>query len=188
MKLSGLACLVFGINCGAGIALATDQAPAEWVLTFSDDFERSELGDDWITNDAVIRDGRMLLGTVGPACAKVKASFPGDVRLECTALAYEERPPCDLSMNLAAEAFPPMSWNYLLAFGGNNNTENRIGGGRRMRDVRVLKPKQMVEPGRTYALTAVKVGASPCTSTASCSWRGSTRRSWADRGSTRLAC
>jgi len=103
----------------------------QWVLVFRDDFERTELGDDWSSNDAVIRDGRMLLGFNRPACAKIALSFPSDVRLRFTALANEKKPPCDLSVTLAAERFQVMSWNYLLAFGGVNNTVNKLTGGRK---------------------------------------------------------
>ncbi|MHC4740819.1 MAG: hypothetical protein ACYS8Z_02840 [Planctomycetota bacterium] len=129
-----------------------------WVLKFSDDFERDELGGRWTSNDAVIRDGRLLVGVKGPACAKLVAGFPSDVRIEFTAEAYEGRPPCDLSVTLAAERFREMSWNYLLAFGGVNNTVNKLTGGRRLKGMRDENPKRLIEPGRVYEMVAFKEG------------------------------
>lgn len=129
-----------------------------WVLKFEDDFERGELGDDWVTNDALIREGRLLLGVKGPACAKLVRRFPGDVRIEFTAEAYEAKPPCDLSVTLAAERFRTMSWNYLLAFGGENNTVNKLTGGRRLSGMRDENPARLIEPGRIYKMVAVKEG------------------------------
>jgi len=129
-----------------------------WVLKFEDDFEREELGDDWVTNDAVIREGRLLLGVKGPACAKLVHPFPADVRIQFTAQAYETRPPCDLSVTLAAERFRAMSWNYLLAFGGVNNTVNKLTGGRRLAGMRDENPARLIELGRVYDIVAVKEG------------------------------
>ncbi len=129
-----------------------------WVLRFEDDFQHDQLGDQWTTNDAIIKDGRMLLGLKGPACAKVARPFPSDVRIEFTAQAYEKRPPCDLSVTIAAERFRLMSWNYLLAFGGVNNTVNKLTGGRQLKAVRDENPERLIEPGRIYKIVAIKEG------------------------------
>ncbi|MHC4177945.1 MAG: DUF6250 domain-containing protein, partial [Planctomycetota bacterium] len=122
------------------------------------DFQRAELGDDWTSNDAAIRDGRMLLGRGRPACAKVVRPFPADVRIEFDAQAVEGRPPCDLSVTLAAERFKQMSFNYLLAFGGVHNTVNKLTGGRELTGTYDKKPKRLIEPGRTYHMVATKEG------------------------------
>ncbi len=134
---------------------ATDRV---WVLRFEDNFERTDLGREWRTNDAIIQDGRMLLGRNGPACAKLVRPFPGDVKIEFTAQANEKKPPCDLSVTLAAERFRTMSWNYLLAFGGVNNTVNKLTGGRRLKKLIDKNPERLIEPGRIYRLVAVKEG------------------------------
>ena len=60
-----------------------------WTLSFQDDFERTELGSDWTSNDAVIREGRMLVGSNRPACAKITKAFPSDVKIEFDAEAFE---------------------------------------------------------------------------------------------------
>ena len=93
------------------------QAENLWTLSFQDDFERTELGGDWTSNDALISNGRMLVGSNRPASAKITKAFPSDVKIEFDAEAFEGKPPCDLSVTLAAERLSAMSWNYLLAFG-----------------------------------------------------------------------
>jgi len=129
-----------------------------WTLSFQDDFERTELGGDWTSNDAVISKGRMLVGSSQPACAKIAKAFPSDVKIEFDADAFEGKPPCDLSVTLAAERLSDMSWNYLLAFGGENNTVNKIIGGRKLKGMRDKNPKRIIEPKRKYHIIATKEG------------------------------
>ncbi len=129
-----------------------------WILSFQDDFERTELGGDWTSNDAVISKGRMLVGSNQPACAKITKSFPTDVKIEFDAEAFEGKPPCDLSVTFAAERLSSMSWNYLLAFGGENNTVNKIIGGRKLKGMRDKNPKILIEPKRKYHIVATKEG------------------------------
>ncbi len=149
------------------IALAAPFAPPEdtirppedlWDLAFQDDFERTEVGENWVSNDAAIVSGRLLIGANHPACAKITTPFPGDVKVEFIAQAYERKPPCDLSVTLAAERLSTMSWNYLLAFGGVNNTVNKLTGGRKLRGMRDEHPERLIEPGRVYHIEAVKEG------------------------------
>ena len=139
-------------------AAENQQAGNLWTLCFQDDFERAELGGDWTSNDAVISKGRMLVGSNHPACAKITKAFPADVRIEFDAEAFEEKPPCDLSVTLAAERLSAMSWNYLLAFGGENNTVNKIVGGRRLKGMRDKNPARLIEPKRKYHIVATKEG------------------------------
>ena len=134
------------------------QAENIWTLSFQDDFERAELGDAWTSNDAVIREGRMLVGSNRPACAKITKAFPADVKIEFDAEAFEGKPPCDLSVTLAAERLSAMSWNYLLAFGGENNTVNKMIGGRKLKGMRDKNPKQLIEAKRKYHIVATKEG------------------------------
>jgi len=134
------------------------QAGDIWTLSFQDDFERTELGGDWTSNDAVISKGRMLVGSNRPACAKIIKAFPADVKIEFDAEAFEGKPPCDLSVTLAAERLSGMDWNYLLAFGGENNTVNKIIGGRKLKAVRDKNPEKLIEPKRKYHIVAAKEG------------------------------
>lgn len=139
-------------------ASENQQAGDLWTISFQDDFERIELGGDWTSNDAVISKGRMLVGSNQPACAKITKVFPADVRIEFDAEAFEGKPPCDLSVTLAAERLSAMSWNYLLAFGGENNTVNKIIGGRKLEAVRDKNPERLIEPKRKYHIVAAKEG------------------------------
>ncbi|MHC4694648.1 MAG: hypothetical protein ACYS67_18055, partial [Planctomycetota bacterium] len=129
-----------------------------WILSFQDDFERTELGSSWTSNDAVISKGRMLVGSNRPACAKIIKAFPADVKIEFDVEAFEGKPPCDLSVTFAAERLSAMSWNYLLAFGGENNTVNKIIGGRKLKGMRDKNPKRLIEPKRKYHIVATKEG------------------------------
>lgn len=137
---------------------AEPDASETWILEFRDDFQREELGNDWVSNDAAIRGGRMLVGRERPACAKIVRSFPGDVRIEFDAQAYESRPPCDLSVTLAAGRLRKMSFNYLLAFGGVYNTVNKLTGGRALTGTYDKAPTRLIEPGRVYHMLATKEG------------------------------
>ena len=148
---AALACMTRAVS-------ADDTDGDVWVLGFSDGFERAEVGDAWWVDDAEIRDGRMLIGRNGPAVAKLVRPYPGDVRIEFDAEALEGKPPCDLSVTLAAERFRLLSWNYFFAFGGDNNTVNKLQGGRRLNGKRDRNPERMVKPGQTYHIMATKEG------------------------------
>ena len=63
-----------------------------------------------------------------------------------------------MSVTLAADRFRTVSWNYLLAFGGENNTVNKLTGGSRLERVRHKDPKLLIEPGRVYRIVALKQG------------------------------
>ncbi len=60
INLSFLLLATFPLVAMPGLLRAAE--PDAWVLEFQDDFQRAELGHDWISNDAEIRDGRMLVG------------------------------------------------------------------------------------------------------------------------------
>lgn len=132
---------------------AADRAD-EWRLAWSDSFDRPTLGDGWLlrSGDARIADGRLVLTGAG-ALLLINRPFASDVRLEFTAQAHPDAPPCDLSAGLACN--PLTGYQYLLAFGGNNNRWNQILGARLARDER---PRLLIEPGRRYHLRAEKAG------------------------------
>jgi hypothetical protein len=154
-------CIIFSFNalftCFVHAA-ENRQAGELWTLSFQDDFARTELGGDWTSNDVIISKGRMLVGSNRPACAKITKAFPVDVKIEFDAEAFEGKPPCDLSVTLAAERLSGMDWNYLLAFGGENNTVNKIIGGRKLKAVRDKNPEKLIEPKRKYHFVATKEG------------------------------
>jgi len=76
---------------------------AAWRLVWQDEFERGRLGDGWLLyqGKAATTDGRLTLSGEG-ATLLIARSFTPDVRLEFDAQADPQRPPCDLSVTLAA--------------------------------------------------------------------------------------
>lgn len=64
MKLAWLLTTAWSLWCGCAVAaeaqvvLEDEKDRPEWVLKFRDDFERTELGYDWSSNDATIRPAR----------------------------------------------------------------------------------------------------------------------------------
>lgn len=149
--------LILWLGLAGSAACATEET-SRWVLKFQDDFERTELGDDWHCPDGAIVNGRLLLGIRGTASALINRSFPGDVRLEFDTQAYEKRPPCDLSVTLAAERLRDFSWNYLFQLGGVNNSLHRIIGGRELHPVLQDITEPMIDSKRTYHVVATKEG------------------------------
>lgn len=149
-----------GLYVAAVLALAcwpvyaAERGP-EWKLVWSDDFERGALGDEWVVTSgkAEISSGRLLLEG-GGACILARRSFAPDVRLEFEASADPRFPPCDLSVALAANEVH--GYQYLLAFGGQNNRVNQILGPG-VRQV-IEQPAHVIEPGKTYRLVATKEG------------------------------
>lgn len=141
----------------ASSALGADSAG--WKLSFSDTFDRAEIGPDWITGAAEIVDGRLRFGTDGEHLALIHRHFAADVRVEFEAQALPDRAPCDLSIGLGcgktADAY---EFHYLLAFGGNFNSINQIQGGRDMKWVQDWGPRRRIQPQTRHHVCATKEG------------------------------
>jgi len=117
---------------------------AGWTLIFSDDFDREELGTDWVAVDGdwTIKDNS-LRGSGTLLSAK---GFPGDstqgfLRLEFEAttdvkpiIFFPDRPPPEVSVGDISsilnaqppDAGAPIETGYFFQFGGNLNTRNQI--------------------------------------------------------------
>ncbi len=128
----------------AGLAAASDvgreagPVPAEkagWKLHFSDDFKRSDLGDDWKTYQGnwSLKDGALQ----GSGCILSTRGFPDDswgfTRIECeveiAALPKGDRPDLDVLMHARPpEKYerPPWTGGYVFRLGGLTNASNRI--------------------------------------------------------------
>ncbi len=144
--------LVLGLAAAlSGASVAGEQ----WRLSWSDGFERDTVGDGWVVThgQASVREGKLHLEG-GGACIITSKAFAPDVRLEFDAVADPRFPPCDLSAALAANEIH--GYSYLLAFGGQNNRVNQILGPG-VRKV-VEKPALLIQPGRTYHISALKEG------------------------------
>jgi hypothetical protein len=123
-------------------------APAEqagWKLAFSDDFDRNELGEDWLVVDGKWTVEHSCLrgsGTLISARGFPKDSPPGFQRLEFEAatdvqpiIFFKDKPKpkvvvSDLSSFIharpAEKAKSPLETGYFFQFGGMNNTRNQL--------------------------------------------------------------
>jgi hypothetical protein len=106
----------------------------------------------WSTARPESWDGRLFL-TGGGATILIDRPFASDVRIEFTAEANPELPPCDLSVAMGANRL--WGYYYLLAFGGQSNRRNQLLGGPGARDT---KPPFLIEHGKTYSMQATKEG------------------------------
>lgn len=105
-------------QAGADMAGA-DAKAAGWELQFSDDFGRTELGENWnVVNGNWTITNRMLTAD-NTAHIVSNWRFTGDVRLEYEAITDSENP-CDLSGVLSAKLGSESS-GYYFGFGGQNN-------------------------------------------------------------------
>lgn len=159
-------CRMNHLNCAAVavvLSLCTQAAAFDrndWQLAFEDNFERAEVGRDWIINGkAEIVDGRLKYGVEGDHGALLDRRFAPDVRVEFDAQPAPEKPACDLSVGLAAgKAAGGYGCGYLVAFGGNFNTLNQIQGGRDMKWVLDWYPKTTIQPGKVHHICGMKEG------------------------------
>jgi hypothetical protein len=129
--------------------------PPTWRLVWQDQFERSETGDEWFVyqGQAALADGQLKLAGAG-ATVLVDRPFAPDVRLEFDAQADPNRPPCDLSVALAAGK--PHGYHYLLAFGGKNNRVNQLLGTEQ--SLVDETPPFLIRHGKRYHMIAQKEG------------------------------
>lgn len=153
MKLVRLICIIALVAALQQAALAAD---SEWDLAWQDDFERSQVGDDWFGlrgARASIQNGRLLLQG-GGATLITERTFAPDVRIEFDAEAQPDVPPCDLSATIGANK--DHGYGYLFAFGGQSNQANQLLG----RGVRQVdkNPPFVIEHGKVYHCVAQKEG------------------------------
>lgn len=134
-----------------------------WRLAFEDQFERAEVGPDWMIQGAsAIVDGRLKFGGDGKNLyAWINRHFPGDVRLEFDAEAAPENSPCDLSVLLAGGEVSGMyERRYLLAFGGMNNGMHQIlATYKNIPATQWMYPPKRIEHGKVYRIAGMKEGA-----------------------------
>ena len=123
-----LTALCLGLSPAAGLRAEAADAPAGWTLRFSDDFERAELGADWMpTGLTRIDNGVLMVGRAGDlgrnmvACTK---EFLGAIRLEYETMAPVDSP-CDLSATING-GLNGESSGFFFGFGSQNNTTGRF--------------------------------------------------------------
>jgi hypothetical protein len=132
----------------------------EWELVFEDNFNRAEVGSDWvIQGKSEIVDGRLKYGLEGSHLAMINRSFSPDVRIEFDAQPAPEKAPCDLSVGLSCgKSAGGYGTGYLVAFGGNYNMLNQIQGGRDMKWIQDYNPKKKIVPGQVHHICGMKEG------------------------------
>ncbi|HCN09204.1 MAG TPA: hypothetical protein DIT01_14855 [Lentisphaeria bacterium] len=146
--------LVTHISRGqAGADMAGAEAKAEgWKLQFSDDFSRTELGENWndVRGNWTIKN-RML---TADSSAHIVSNwrFTGDVRLEYEAITDSENP-CDLSGVLSAQ-FGKESSGYYFGLGGQNNKESFL----IARAAVVKRANTRIVPGKRYQVVCQREG------------------------------
>jgi hypothetical protein len=129
--------------------------PAKWALTFSDDFQRTELGPDWkILNGAWSVENGCLV-TAGGGKLGIARKFPGLQKVTFEAVATPNPGVSDVSLFIHAQTgAKELSSGYFLQFGGNHNTSSGIV--RKGREVR--KARSLIEPGKTHSVIAECLG------------------------------
>ncbi len=135
--------LVSVIGCGE-VKLEAEKAPASWTLQFSDDFERTELGDDWDIDwgNWSIKEGWLTNNRGGESEIMCTRDFPGAHRLEFDARSDN---PGDLTGFICAHGYS--YWHgYLVGFGSNSNSHSRL----LIEGYEVKKWDAVITPGKIH--------------------------------------
>ncbi|HUU03799.1 MAG TPA: family 16 glycoside hydrolase [Myxococcota bacterium] len=124
-------------------------------LPFSDDFNRSKLGDNWEGDPGwSIKDGQVFSAGTQNHPLWLKARLPDDVTIELDV--RTESPSGDIKFEIFANGRDHAS-GYIFIFGGWKNTISVIArkdehGADRME----LKRRDQVKPGQTYHMRVVR--------------------------------
>jgi len=154
--LLGLVALGLTAGCGimkreptpaALVAEVEPETPQVWVLQFSDDFERAELGPDWqvVSGDWAIRDGMLVGGTPGQITDNTiicTRKFPGAQRLEFKGVSDN---PCDLTGLLCMNEGGYLT-SYFFGFGSEENICSKI----LVEGIEVARTDTVITPGKVY--------------------------------------
>jgi len=131
---------------------------------FADDFNRSELGDDWSpTSDGVgIENGRLHLENLHNHPVWLEMELPDDIRVDFDAWAIseeEETPEGDIKVELCGDGTSHatttsyVASGYVVVFGGWKNTRNVITRRDEHGKDQVTSTAPKVEAGRRYHFT-----------------------------------
>ncbi|MEI8315637.1 MAG: heparinase II/III family protein [Verrucomicrobiota bacterium] len=125
--------------------LTRANAAADWTPSFSDDFQRTELGPDWqvIEGEWKIEDG-WLVGKGKLVCTR---QFPGGQRLDYEAQAGCDQP-CDLSAYLSCS---PTGDGAFFGFGSSNNQGSKLIVRSSMTST--LESDRRIIPGQTHKVS-----------------------------------
>jgi hypothetical protein len=165
--------LLAAATVGSLLAGCTPQGdPAVGASGYSDDFERKELGGDWLNTGGgySVRDGSLRVKGARNKPLWLRRTLPRDVRV--TFDVRSESPEGDIKVELfgdgvsKAETTSYTATSYVVIFGGWRNTKNVIARLDEHGDDRVEGKPYSVAQGRTYHMKIER--------------RGDTIRAWAD--------
>lgn len=139
---------------------------------FSDDFERTDLGEAWNNTGGPYRvsEGQLKIEGARNKPLWLKRTLPRDVAIEFDA--KSDSPDGDIKVEVygdgvsKAESTSYTATSYVVVFGGWRNSMNVIARMNEHADDRVVGPTYKVVPGRTYHMKIER--------------RGGTITAWAD--------
>jgi hypothetical protein len=153
------------VACALGALACTPQGdPAIGSAGFSDDFERSSLGEVWHNTGGPyeLRDGRLHVRGARNKPLWLRRRLPRDARIELDV--RSESPEGDIKLEVygdgvsRAETESYTATSYVVIFGGWGNSTNVIARMDEHADDRAVGPRRAVEQGRWYHLVVERRG------------------------------
>jgi len=123
---------------------------AEWKLTWSDDFARKQLGDDWRVLEGAWSVENGSLVSKGGGRLVTAREFPGLHKVEFKVSITTGAGKVVSDMDPIIQSDPKGS-GYLMQFGGYYNTKSSI---QRMGEVVVATEEHKIVPGKVYSVVA----------------------------------
>jgi hypothetical protein len=148
-----------------GAACTPQGDPAIGPEGFKDDFERKELGADWLNTGGAwaIRDGKVRVKGARNKPLWLRRTLPRDVRVRFDV--RSDSPEGDIKVELfgdgvsKAEKASYTATSYVVIFGGWNNSKNVIARMDEHGSDRVVGPPYKVVQGKTYPVKIERRGA-----------------------------
>lgn len=151
---------------GLAVSACTPQGdPGLEANGFSDDFERKELGDNWLNTGGSysIRDGKLKVDGARNKPLWLRRKLPHDVRIEVDA--RSDSPDGDIKLEIfgdgvsKAEKVSYTATSYVVIFGGWHNSLNVLARMDEHAKDRAVGADYKVVPGQTYHMKIERRGA-----------------------------
>lgn len=149
-----------------GLSPNADAAPSVIVPVepigadgFRDDFERGDLGPDWLAEgrDFRLQSGQLVTNAAGNRGLWLRRALPRDVRIEFTVRAQGTGADIKLEVFGDGQAAQPTS-GYIVIFGGWGNTLNVIARRDENGADRAVGPSRPIVKGQTYRMRIERKG------------------------------